>query len=182
MIRKLLKGLAEGRDPCNQPREQEARKFEVINQIMWLETRESESLRTQLEAATNSLALETRRTRAAELANVTAAGEMTQEAAEIWELDTVLGILEKIVGHAMFEDHKTERVEELEVKRLKAQLVQSDWAPHHCAGLIAIERHREWASRFGHRTTLSASPEERAIQLKAAVAHGDLRKLAPITQ
>ena len=71
---------------------------------------------------------------------------------------------------------------ELQVKQLKAQLVQSDWAPHHCAGLVAIERHREWASRFGHRTTLSASPEERAIQLKAAVAQGDLRKLAPITQ
>ena len=113
MIRKLLEGLAERRDTCNQPKEQEARKFEVINQIMWLETRESEALRTQLEAATNSLALETRRTRAAELANVTAAGEMTQEAAEIWELDTVLGTLEKIVGHAMFEDHKTERVETL---------------------------------------------------------------------
>jgi hypothetical protein len=113
MIRKLLKGLVEGRDPCNQPREQEARKFEVINQIMWLETRESESLRTQLEAATNSLALEKRRTRAAELANVTTAGEMTQEAVKIWELDTVSETLEKIVGHAMFEDHKTERVETL---------------------------------------------------------------------
>ena len=41
MIRKLLTGLAERRDLANQPKENETRRFEVVNQVMWLEVRES---------------------------------------------------------------------------------------------------------------------------------------------
>ena len=80
------------------------------------------------------------------------------------------------------ETHAQIKVLELQVTQLKARLVESDWAPQHRAGLITIERYREWASRFGHRTTLSASPEERAMQLKAAFAHGDLRNSSHVTQ
>ena len=113
MIRKLLTELAEGRDPTNQPKESEARRFEVVNQIMWLETRESEALRQQLEAANNSITLAKAQTMAAELENIAAKGELTQERAKAWELNTASETLERIVGHAMFEDYKDERMETL---------------------------------------------------------------------
>jgi hypothetical protein len=130
MIRKLLTGLAERRDLTNQPKANEARRFEVVNQIMWLEMRETEALRQQLEAANNSITLAKSQTRAAELANVTAKGELTQEKAEAWELDTVSETLERIVGHAMFEDHKAERMETLrlmigEIKNYTKEVEQS---------------------------------------------------------
>ena len=97
---------------------------------MWLEVRESEALRQQLEAANNSITLAKCRTRAAELANVTATGELTQEKAETWELDTISETLERLVGHAMFEDHKTERMETLrlmigEIKNYTKEVEQS---------------------------------------------------------
>ena len=115
MIRKLLTELAERRDPTSQPKECEARRFEVVNQIMWLETRESETLRRQLEAANNSITLAKAQTMAAELENIAAKGELTREKAEAWEWNTVSETLEIIVGHAMFEDHKDERMKTLKL-------------------------------------------------------------------
>jgi hypothetical protein len=136
----------------NQPKEFEARRFEVVNQLMWLETRESEALRQQLEAANNSITLAKAQTMAAELENIAAKGELTQERAEAWELNIVSETLERIVGHAMFEDHKDERMETLrlmigEIKSYTKEVDQSTHRNSHIDTTCNADRFLQCAPR-----------------------------------